>query len=82
MKIVKFLQQLRGETVTVELKNGTSVHGTVTSVDYYMNITISNAKVRQTDGETITMDKTRVTGSNIRDVILPDTLNLESLLKK
>ncbi|GKT28711.1 hypothetical protein ADUPG1_000822 [Aduncisulcus paluster] len=34
-----------------------------------MNITISNAKVRQTDGETITMDKTRVTGSNIRDWI-------------
>ena len=30
MKLIRFVQKLAHETVTVELKNGTVVHGTVT----------------------------------------------------
>jgi small nuclear ribonucleoprotein D1 len=37
MKLVKFLQKLNRESVTIELKNGTVVQGIVVGVDATMN---------------------------------------------
>jgi small nuclear ribonucleoprotein (snRNP)-like protein len=37
MKLVKFLQKLNREQVTIELKNGTVIQGTVVGVDATMN---------------------------------------------
>ena len=38
MKLTRFLQKLANETVTVELKNATTVTGTVVGVDVAMNM--------------------------------------------
>ena len=45
MKLVKFLQKLNREQVTIELKNGTVVQGTVVAVDATMNCHLKKAKV-------------------------------------
>ena len=37
MKLVRFLMKLKNETVTIELKNGTIVVGSVNGVDIKMN---------------------------------------------
>ena len=45
MKLVKFLQKLNREIVTIELKNGTVVSGTVVGVDATMNAHLKKVKV-------------------------------------
>ena len=45
MKLVKFLQKLNREAVTIELKNGTAIQGTVVGVDASMNCHLKKVKV-------------------------------------
>ena len=75
------------ETVTIELKNGTIVHGTITSVSPQMNtalravkMTTKNKNSPLTPGETISLDTINIRGSTIRYYILPDSLPLDTLL--
>lgn len=76
------------ETVTIELKNGTIVHGTITSVTPQMNtalravkMTIKNRNAPSgTPGDTISLDTINIRGSTIRYYILPDSLPLDTLL--
>lgn len=107
--------KLANETVTVELKNGTVLHGTVsgmfgslvrlrilpkdfgfkmecllllllwvlydsTGVDISMNTHLRNVKVTVKGGNPVHMDSISVRGNNIRYFILPDSLNLDTLL--
>ncbi|TYJ53124.1 hypothetical protein B9479_006246 [Cryptococcus floricola] len=80
MKLVRFLMKLNNETVTMELKNGTVIHGTITSVDPQMNTHLKSIKLTLRSQETISLDSIAIRGNNIRYFILPDSLPLDTLL--
>jgi small nuclear ribonucleoprotein D1 len=80
MKLVRFLMKLNNETVTIELKNGTVVVGTVTGVDVSMNTHLRAVKLTVKGKETIALDHITIRGNNIRYFLLPESLQLETLL--
>ncbi|KAL1622202.1 Sm snRNP core protein Smd1 [Neofusicoccum ribis] len=80
MKLVRFLMKCQNETVTIELKNGTVVNGTIASVSPTMNTALRTVKMTPKNRDTITLDTINIRGSNIRYYILPDSLPLDTLL--
>ncbi len=80
MKLVRFLMKLTNESVTIELKNGTVVQGTVQGVDISMNTYLRNVKMTTKGKNPQKLDFLSIRGNNIRYYILPDSLNLDSLL--
>lgn len=79
MKLVRFLMKLSHETVTIELKNGNIVTGTILGVDIAMNTHLKTVKLI-VKKEVINLESISVRGNNIRYVILPESLPLETLL--
>ncbi|KAF4981067.1 hypothetical protein FZEAL_3043 [Fusarium zealandicum] len=80
MKLVRFLMKCANETVTIELKNGTIVHGTISSVSPQMNTALRTVKMTAKGQEPISLDTMNIRGSTIRYFILPDSLPLDTLL--
>ncbi|CAN8098638.1 unnamed protein product [Discula destructiva] len=80
MKLVRFLMKCANETVTIELKNGTIVHGTITSVSPQMNTSLRNVKMTAKGQDPVQLDAMNIRGSTIRYYILPDSLPLDTLL--
>ncbi|KAK4497534.1 hypothetical protein PRZ48_011985 [Zasmidium cellare] len=80
MKLVRFLMKCTNETVTIELKTGTIVMGTIASVSPQMNTNLRNAKMTPKNGSQISLDHVSIRGSEIRYYILPDSLPLDTLL--
>jgi small nuclear ribonucleoprotein D1 len=80
MKLVKFLQKLNREQVTIELKNGTVISGTVVGVDATMNAHLKKAKLTAKGKNPVSYATLSVRGSTVRSWILPDGLNLDALL--
>ena len=80
--------KLSNETVTIELKNGTILHGTITGMDVSMNTHLKAVKMttRHSGGSNtqrrgpVHLDHMAVRGNTIRYVILPDALPLDPLL--
>merc|ERR1711933_295538 len=80
VKLVRFLMKLTNETIQVELKNGTLIQGTIGGVDVAMNTHIKAVKMVPKNKKPITIDQISVRGSQIRYFILPESLNLDTIL--
>lgn len=80
MKLARFLMKLSHETVTIELKNGTQVHGTITGVDMTMNTHLKSVRMTMKNRSPVKVDNITIRGNNIRYYILPDSLALDTLL--
>lgn len=72
--------KLSHETVTIELKNGTQVRGTVSGVDVAMNTHLRSVRMTLKNRDAVNLDTLCVRGNNIRYFILPETLPLDTLL--
>lgn len=81
MKLVNFLTKMQNESVQVELKNGTLIQGTILSVSPAMNINLKDVKMTTptTTSSTI-LEHMTIRGNQIRMVLLPDELNIDSIL--
>lgn len=78
--VSRFLMKLNNETVSVEMKNGTVVHGTITGVDMSMNTHLKTVKMTVKNRDPVSLDTLSIRGNTIRCVILPDSLPLDTLL--
>ena len=85
MKLVRFLMNLPSSTnqpVTVELKNGNSVSGQLLLSTPSMNLTLKNVKLVQPHQDAKILQCINIRGNQIRQILLPDDLNLDALLSR
>jgi small nuclear ribonucleoprotein D1 len=85
MKLVRFLMNLPGasnQPVTVELKNGNSINGQILSCSPLMNLSLKNIKLIQAHQDPQLLLYINIRGNQIRQIILPDDLNVDSVLAK
>lgn len=80
MKLVKFLMKMKNEQVSIELKNGTTIYGTIDSVDMKMNIHLKFVKLNIKNQNEENLENYSVRGSSIRHIVLPDELPIDILL--
>jgi small nuclear ribonucleoprotein D1 len=81
MKLVHFLRKLVRESVIIELKDNTIVEGTVVGVDSAMNTHVRLVNLRRPGQPPERLENMTVRGASIRYVILPEILNLGTLLE-
>lgn len=73
--------KLSNETVTIELKNGTVVTGTIIGLDQRMNTHLRGVRMTVRNAvDPMHLETLSVRGSSIRCFILPEALSLDALL--
>jgi len=72
--------KLSHEQVSIELKNGTCVTGSVAGVDMSMNTHLKRVSMTIKGRDKVELDTISIRGNNIRYFILPDSLALDTLL--
>jgi len=70
------------QPVTIELKNGSSINGQVLSCSPSMNISLKNIKLIQPHQDPQLLQFINIRGNQIRQIILPDDLNIDAVLAK
>ncbi|KAF2886143.1 hypothetical protein ILUMI_20030 [Ignelater luminosus] len=76
------VEYFRDGRVTIELKNGLVVQGTVTDVERTMNVYLKEVRVIFRDHKQTYFPVITVRGNNIAYIVPPDTFNAEAALKK
>ena len=85
MKLVRFLMNLPNATnqpITVELKNGNSINGQILSCSPLMNLSMKNIKLSQPHQDPQLLQFINIRGNQIRQIILPDELNVDNVLAR
>ncbi len=79
---VKLLHEAEGHVVTVELKNGEILRGTMTEAEDNWNVQLSNVTATGRDGKVTHMEHIFVRGSRVRFLIVPDLLKNAPMFKR
>lgn len=82
MKLLDFVQGLRGQRIAVLTKQNYTISGTVANVDAYMNIYLRDAEALREGRPPIRNDVIVVRGSTVRDIKLDDGLDVDLQLAK
>ena len=81
IQLTRFLMKLSNELVAIDMKDGSSVTGTVIGADTLMNISLKEARIQQKNGEPFELNQLTVRGNTIRYIQLPDSLNIDNYVK-
>lgn len=80
--LATFLRHFIGFTLSVELKNGKTVQGTLTASDKEMNVTVDHVEALQGLGLPQGLHTVHIRGSTIRYIHFPTDLPLASVIKQ
>ena len=82
MKILQFFKKLLNEFITIELKNGIIIYGTLFKFDKSMNLYLKNVKKSFNREKSVYFDSVSIRGSRVRYIILPNWVNLDLILSE
>ncbi len=80
MNLSIIFNRIVNETITVELKNGIILHGTLLHSDKLMNLYLKKVKKTNNSAFNLNLESISIRGNTIRYVILPIWINFDSIL--